>query len=560
MGYQLTLRSPSGEQTISIDRTIVVGRDPSCDVPIDSVRVSRRHAEFSPTPTGVLVRDLGSRNGLMVNGMRVDQAQLGPGDRVLLGDVTATIASGGAAGPHTSTPPPSPFGSAPPPSPFGAAPPTVPFAAPAPPSFAPNPPSGYPPSAPTTPLPAAQGYGPPQPWAQPSGQAHSDKTTVLPAGGAMPMPGAMGMPGVARVPAAAGPAARKGLASRMSVNARVTIGVMLAAFLMFLVTAIPLSQARSSDLHRESLARVATITRSLGAENGTALASGQTLAVGVQNGLAEPGVREVLLLSPEGRVLAPAERLDQTVTKLPAFGEIAAIQGLQTADLGNEVQAAALIESGGRRLGVVWVRLDPSYASTGAPVVLYMFAALFTGLVAAFVLAHLLRKAISTRLLTLATDIDMAAAGQMDVVTESIGEPRLAEAVNFIIGRLRTAPQQVMQQMAPPMAAQAVAPAQPVNAREGHVVLDGSFIVKEASSGAAQLLRTTQQKLEGHHVLEAIPEQALVNAIIDAIGDIASQGRATRRTEGPGGEPGLELVADRAAPDGPITITIRRLG
>ena len=92
------------------------------------------------------------------------------------------------------------------------------------------------------------------------------------------------------------------------------------------------------------------------------------------------------------------------------------------------------------------------------------------------------------------------------------------------------------------------------------MVLDGSFIVKEATTGAAQLLRTTQQKLEGHHVLEAIPEQALVNAIIDAIGEITSQGSATRRTEGPGGEPGLEIRAERASPDAPIHITLRRLG
>ena len=397
-------------------------------------------------------------------------------------------------------------------------------------------------------------------------------------------------------------------------NARITLSVMLAAFFMFLVTGIPLSQARSTDLHRESLARVGTIARSLGAENGPALASGQTLAVSVQNALAEPGVREVLLLSPEGRVLAPADRLDQTVSKLPDFGDISAISGLQTADLGKEVQAAALIESGGRRLGVAWVRLDPSYASTRAPVALYLFAALFTGLVAAFVAAHLLRKALYARLMTLATDIDMAASGQLDVVTESVGVPRVAEAVNFLVGRMRTAPQQVVQQMAPPpVAAPLPSSAQPAVEREGRMVLDASFIVKEATAGAAQMLRTTppdkiafnyppppkegqrdsfaitaagwprcclvvpaqaqpdelyaaqmlrttQQKLEGHHVLEAIPEQAVVNAIIDAIGDITSQGSATRRTEGSGGEPGLELKAERAAPDAPITITIRRLG
>ena len=114
MAYQLVFRSPVGEQTITLDRPIVVGRDPGCDVPIDSVRVSRRHAEFIATPEGVTVRDLGSRNGVFVNGIRVEQATIGVADRVLLGDVAVTL--GAAVSPTIPQPLPAAF--APPPSPY----------------------------------------------------------------------------------------------------------------------------------------------------------------------------------------------------------------------------------------------------------------------------------------------------------------------------------------------------------------------------------------------------------------------------------------------------------
>jgi len=128
--------------------------------------------------------------------------------------------------------------------------------------------------------------------------------------------------------------------------------------------------------------------------------------------------------------------------------------------------------------------------------------------------------------------------------------------VNFVIGRVRMAPQQVLQAphpSAPPP------PPPPAQDQEGRLVLDASFVVTDATAGAAGLLRTTLERLQGHHVLEAIGEQAMVNAIIDAIAGLTTEGTATRRVEGLGGRPSLELQARRSAPDGPIDVTIRRL-
>jgi predicted component of type VI protein secretion system len=69
---------PSGGGTI--------GRSRECDVVLEDAGVSRRHAEIRPGPDGWTVADLGSTNGVRVNGAEVRGAySLAPGDRVELG-------------------------------------------------------------------------------------------------------------------------------------------------------------------------------------------------------------------------------------------------------------------------------------------------------------------------------------------------------------------------------------------------------------------------------------------------------------------------------------------
>jgi pSer/pThr/pTyr-binding forkhead associated (FHA) protein len=53
-----------------VQRSLVIGRDASCEVVVTSKDVSRRHAEIAPTPTGYIVVD-SSTNGTFVNGQRV---------------------------------------------------------------------------------------------------------------------------------------------------------------------------------------------------------------------------------------------------------------------------------------------------------------------------------------------------------------------------------------------------------------------------------------------------------------------------------------------------------
>jgi len=64
----------------------IIGRDPACDVVIDTMEVSRRHARLSRDPSGRwILEDLGSTNGLYVNGKRTESCPIGPGDVVKIG-------------------------------------------------------------------------------------------------------------------------------------------------------------------------------------------------------------------------------------------------------------------------------------------------------------------------------------------------------------------------------------------------------------------------------------------------------------------------------------------
>jgi WD40 repeat protein len=66
---------------IVLDRpSLVVGRHPACDVCIDSLCVSRHHCRLTLEDGRVTVRDLGSTNGIRINGERVEAGSLQPGD------------------------------------------------------------------------------------------------------------------------------------------------------------------------------------------------------------------------------------------------------------------------------------------------------------------------------------------------------------------------------------------------------------------------------------------------------------------------------------------------
>ena len=74
-----------GRRTVLRGSRAVVGRSRDCDVVLEDPNVSRQHAELRRDGESWTVADLGSTNGIKVNGRRVEQARLSPGDRVTFG-------------------------------------------------------------------------------------------------------------------------------------------------------------------------------------------------------------------------------------------------------------------------------------------------------------------------------------------------------------------------------------------------------------------------------------------------------------------------------------------
>jgi DNA-binding NtrC family response regulator len=76
----------------SLERATVIGSDDGVDVRLDDPCVSRRHCVIEPTEERVIVRDLASTNGTLLNGVRVPTAELRPGLVLTLGNTRVRIA------------------------------------------------------------------------------------------------------------------------------------------------------------------------------------------------------------------------------------------------------------------------------------------------------------------------------------------------------------------------------------------------------------------------------------------------------------------------------------
>ncbi len=82
---------------IMLDRTmVVVGRHPACDTRLDSLRVSRHHCCMTQENGEVVVRDLGSTNGIRINGQRVEIGRLRAGDELSIAHIRYRLENGQA--------------------------------------------------------------------------------------------------------------------------------------------------------------------------------------------------------------------------------------------------------------------------------------------------------------------------------------------------------------------------------------------------------------------------------------------------------------------------------
>jgi Inner membrane component of T3SS, cytoplasmic domain/zinc-ribbon domain len=93
-GPALVVRSGGGRagETFALEgERFSLGRAPECDVFLDDVTVSRKHAVITRGADGFSIDDEGSLNGTYVNRRRVETAKLEDGDEVQIGKYKLTF-------------------------------------------------------------------------------------------------------------------------------------------------------------------------------------------------------------------------------------------------------------------------------------------------------------------------------------------------------------------------------------------------------------------------------------------------------------------------------------
>jgi FHA domain-containing protein/zinc ribbon protein len=95
-GPALVVRSGGGRsgETFPLEGSrVTVGRSPDCEIFLDDVTVSRKHAALTKDGDGFSIQDEGSLNGTFVNKKRVEGAQLEDGDEIQIGKYRLTFLS-----------------------------------------------------------------------------------------------------------------------------------------------------------------------------------------------------------------------------------------------------------------------------------------------------------------------------------------------------------------------------------------------------------------------------------------------------------------------------------
>lgn len=89
---------PEPPQQLRPGESVLIGRSRACRLRVTDGDASRRHAEILSRGDRFAIRDLGSTNGTFVNGQRVDERLLEPGDTIRIGSRTITFCQVGVTG------------------------------------------------------------------------------------------------------------------------------------------------------------------------------------------------------------------------------------------------------------------------------------------------------------------------------------------------------------------------------------------------------------------------------------------------------------------------------
>jgi pSer/pThr/pTyr-binding forkhead associated (FHA) protein len=520
--------------------TMVVGRDPSCDISEADPLLSRRHVEFVAGASDVVVRDLGSRNGILINGVKTTQAILRPGDMVQVGHLQVTFVED-AAPISASVSPVDDDATA------LMAPPRMPTAAASPP---PPPPQVPPPDLPTLAVPPPRATvlsAAESPKAAPPAEAPApsvkepvddpEKTRFFPPPSAAPAPIAAG-PATPPPPQPIAPAAAS-TGVHEDPDATRFVPPPPPPPAGWPVSSAPVHTPAADDDKTRVVSPPAA-----------ASASPPPRPRPVQ--IEQPPAR------PQGRTTtAPNERAKTRV----AQGSWTFFVLMQVAALAAIVFLVAAIPL------ILW---RPENAGSVAAV---LALPVVIALIAAWVSSQLItRKAIGA-LTALHEDFELALGGKLDHIGDPLGVKPvsdLAHALNSQLVKLRSGASldPVRSADAPkPSPVVSVFPARPVEPQpaakhlgrlDARIVTNAQFRVTEASRDCADLIGIQPDALVGQHLIDAIPDSAIGDAVLQSLSALGASGE--HRTIVPMGPDrgDVSIVVSRDGRDKPLTIVITR--
>ena len=99
---ELIIRSGKhqGKKLTLPDNDVTIGRDDDCQIKLATEDVSRRHCVLRSTPQGLMLSDLGSSNGTLVNDVRIESERLlVPGDTIRIGPIILEVPGGESSAP-----------------------------------------------------------------------------------------------------------------------------------------------------------------------------------------------------------------------------------------------------------------------------------------------------------------------------------------------------------------------------------------------------------------------------------------------------------------------------
>jgi hypothetical protein len=405
--------------------------------------------------------------------------------------------------------------------------------------------------------------------------------------------------------AAAAPRAAR--AARSSWGARVLWQVLLLTLVISLGSAVPLMIWHNQQMNAVGVSRATAIVNWLAADAATALSTGRDVTMATEQIAGEPGVVSARVLMPDGRVIAPAARSAERLEYIPGIDAPPSdVLRLRTGWNGDELEIVRPISANGNpRAAIAWVTIRPtsefggSSATVTAPIVL-------VSVVIGWIVAILITRSTLRSLNSLNEDVELALSGRLDAVADPLGARPvrdLADTISYLVARLRgsgidtsrdrsprdagsraaagasaaaapaatsaarSAP--VSQSAspnpsaasaspgsAPPAAPRASAPPPAPKVLEARLIANASFVVTEAGPGCADVLGVRSDALIGKHLLDAILDTAIAEAVLGCFSNLPAEGeRQATVADGQGRQ--LDVTVTRAGKDKPIAIVLR---